>query len=412
MSDADNTPSASRGEGAPNASTPQLSSAPATFPTSPVHVVLQSSHSRIRRILAVMGWIGFLFTALLLVSQWSVRHAYFDTSEGVRERFHSGAREGRNKVAIIEVEGILLKGDGFVKRQIDLIRRDPHVKAVVLRVNSPGGTVSTSDYIYHHLNKLRRERQIPLVVSMGSIAASGGYYVSMAVGDEPRAVFAEPTTSTGSIGVIIPHYDLSGLLAKLDVEDDSIASHPRKQLLSMTRSLNETERAVIQQHVNDLFNRFKSIVKSGRPELRRTNQQGGLMDPETDRNLATGELFPAPRAEEYGLVDEIGFLEDAIARVIDLAGLDPQQARVVEYEQPFSMKNLFGLARAAKKERQLPAFWEMGTFRAYYLAPTLPPLLSLQADRSSSSISLRPSPVGLRPSALPGPVDHTSANHQ
>ena len=117
----------------------------------------------------------------------------------------------RKKIAIIDVAGAIMEGEGFVKRQIDArAGRHRASSAVVLRVNSPGGTVTGSDYIYHHLRELVDERKLPMVVSMGSICASGGYYVAMAVGDEPDAIFAEPTTWTGSIGVIIPHYDLSG----------------------------------------------------------------------------------------------------------------------------------------------------------------------------------------------------------
>ena len=106
--------------------------------------------------------------------------------------------------------------ESFAKKQIDQVRDDNHVKAVVLRVDSPGGTVTGSDYIYHHLKKLAEERQIPMVVSMGSVAASGGYYVAMAAGEKENTIYAEPTTWTGSIGVIIPHYDLTGLLEKLE----------------------------------------------------------------------------------------------------------------------------------------------------------------------------------------------------
>ena len=163
------------------------------------------------------------------------------------------------------MRGVIMDGDGFVKQQIDRVRQDDMCKAVVVRVDSPGGTVTGSDYIYHHLKRLREERQIPLVVSMGSVAASGGYYVSMAVGDQERSIFAEPTTTTGSIGVIMPHYDISGLLKQFQIEDDSIASHPRKQLLSMTRPMSDEDREIIQDYIDDSFSRFKEIVKSGRP---------------------------------------------------------------------------------------------------------------------------------------------------
>lgn len=376
MNDTDNASPHAPGSDPSNGPSPDAAAHPTTWPRSPVHVVLQSAQKPGRRLLAAIGWIGFVLTAAMLVGQWSARSEYFDTSQGIRERFHSGAKNGTKNVAIIAVRGAILDGDGFVKQQIDRVREDKDVKAIVVRVNSPGGTVSASDYIHHHLTRLQQERGLPLVVSMGGVAASGGYYVSMAVGDQERAIFAEPTTTTGSIGVVVPHYDLSGLLARFDVQDNSIASHPRKHLLSMTRPQSEEDRKLIKQYVEDLFDRFKSIVKSGRPELRQANQGDGLVDPANGRNLATGEIFPAPKALEYGLVDEIGFVEDAIARAVELAGLEPQNVRVVEYQRPLSLLSFAGMARDASGQNPFSAVLDMSAPRAYYMATTVPPLAS------------------------------------
>ncbi len=262
--------------------------------SAPLHVILHPATGAARRWLTWIGWLGFLTCLVMLISRWTARHNYYDVTDGIRERYHSGAKYSTDKVAIIALRGVIMEGNGFVKRQIDRVRQDPDVKAVVLRVDSPGGTVTGSDYIFHHLRKLRETRQIPLVVSMGSIAASGGYYASMAVGDQERSIFAEPTTTTGSIGVIVPHYDISGVLAKYDVQDDSVVSHPRKQLLSMTRPMSSDDRQIIQQYVDDSFLRFKSIVKQGRPNLRQANAGDELVDVTTGRDLATGEIFPAP----------------------------------------------------------------------------------------------------------------------
>ncbi len=269
-----------------------------------------------RRVLTWIGWTGFLVCALVVVSQYSAMQQYYDTTGGIREKYHSGTPGADNKVAIIHVRGIIMRGDGFVKHQIDRIRSDPSVKAVVLRVDSPGGTVTGADYIYHHLLRLRDERKLPIVVSMGSIATSGGYYVAMAVGDQPDTIFAEPTTTTGSIGVIMPHYDVSGLMAKLQIQDDSIASHPRKQLLSMTRPMSESDRKLVQEYIDESFERFKQIVKSGRPMLAKANPGKELREVKADRNLATGEIFSATRALQFGLIDRIGFIEKAIARAV------------------------------------------------------------------------------------------------
>ena len=163
--------------------------------------------------------------------------------------------------------------------------------------------------MYHHTRELCEDRGLPLVVSMGSICASGGYYIAMAVGDEEDAIFAEPTTWTGSIGVVIPHYDFSGMLKDYKIKDDSIASHRYKLMGSPTRALDAEgraeERKLFQNLVDLSFEGFKDIVRSGRPKFRADD---AALDA-----VATGQIFTAKQAREKGLVDKIGFIEDAIA---------------------------------------------------------------------------------------------------
>ncbi len=320
--------------------------------------------------------IALVISVMLNISQQAVRQSYFVDDEHVTEKFHSLSRAAGDKVAIISVEGALLQGeDGFVKHQIDQIRRDENVKAVVLRVDSPGGTVTASDYVYHHLNKLTEERQIPLVVSMGSLCASGGYYVAMAVGDQHDAIYAEPTTWTGSIGVIIPHYDASGLLEAWNVKDDSIASHKFKQLGSPTRKLSPEdraeERAILQALVDDSFEGFKDVVRAGRPAFRSN-------DAALDK-VATGQIFTANQALDAGLVDKIGFIEDAIDRAIELAALDSDKVRVVKYEpKATSLAEVFmgTEARGALTVPRVEKLLDLTAPRAYYLSTWLPSVLS------------------------------------
>lgn len=336
-------------------------------------ITIQTGSSTPQRILCWLGWIGCLvFLTLFLGLSFGLRE-YFDTTGGIREKHHSGAKQARNKVAVITVEGAILKGDGFVKHQIDRARDDKNVKAIVVRVNSPGGTITGSDYIHHHLVKLREDKQVPMVVSMGGIAASGGYYLAMAVGDQERAIYAEPTTTTGSIGVIVPHYDLSGLLDQFQVKDDSIVSHPRKQLLSMTKPIPDEDREILQVYVDEAFLRFKEIVAGGRPALREA--------PDKLDELATGEIFTAKQAQALGLVDELGFIEEAIDRAIELAGLDADQTRVVEYKQPPSLFNLPILSDVESRPSALALILELNTPQAYYLATTLPPLVTQRSAR-------------------------------
>jgi len=352
-------------------STPERS---ANQPAAPTVIVQAGPGGRLTRLISTLGWLGFIVCGFSLVSHFSAETEYFDTSEGIKEHFHSRSQDASDKVAIISLSGVIMEGDGFVKRQIDRIRTDDQVKAVVVRINTPGGTVTGSDYILHHLVKLRDEKKIPLVVSMGSMATSGGYYIAMAVGDEKQTIFAEPTTTTGSIGVIIPHYDLTGFLDRWDIKDDSIASHERKQMLSMTRELNPEHRQIIQRYVDESFLRFKNIVKQGRAVFR--DGTDNIIDPTTGADLATGEMFSAQQALQYQLVDRIGFLDEAIDRAIELAGLSSGKVRVIDYQQPTSLLSIAGLAQESTPGSRLQALLELSAPRAYYLNTTLPPLIT------------------------------------
>jgi len=318
-------------------------------------------------------WIALVISILANISLYGMYQSYFQSDGEIHEKFHSLNKHALDKVAIISVEGTILEGDGFVKKQIDRVRDDEHVKAVVLRVDSPGGTVTGSDYIYHHLKELVDKKKIPLVVSMGSMAASGGYYVSMAAsapsGTDEKLIFAEPTTWTGSIGVIIPHYDLTGLLEKWSIQDDSIASAPLKQMGSPTAKqppeIREEERKILQTLVDSTFDGFKEIVLEGRPGLKN--------DPEKQKAVFTGQIFTARQAKTNGLVDELGFIEDAISRAVKLAKLDESEVRVVQYQKPVSpLTELLSQSRSSRLD--LSALLDMSAPRAYYLCTWLPGL--------------------------------------
>jgi protease-4 len=351
-----------------------MSQAPPAYPPQPI--VIYQSGSLFWRVLAGIGWAGLFIAGLIVLMQWASFADYFDTTGGIEEKFVTGSKLATDKIAVISIEGVIMEGDGFVKQQIDRLKEDENIKAIVVRVDSPGGTVTGSDFIYHHLKKLREAKgKIPLVVSMGSMAASGGYYVSMAVEDQENVIFAEPTTTTGSIGVIIPHYNVSGLMEKYDVVDDSIASHDRKQMLSMTRPLKDEHRAIIQSYVDESFARFKEIVKSGRPIFQK--------DSDALDQLATGEIFSADQALKHGLVDKIGFLEDAIDRAAELANVKTADVRVVRFKKPATLLGELGAAQAQQmgNGNHVAALLELSTPRAYYLFSTFPTLaVSKRAD--------------------------------
>jgi protease-4 len=274
---------------------------------------------------------------------------------------------GSHKIAIISLEGTILSGEGSTRRQIERAARDDDVKAVILRVNSPGGTITGSDYLYHHLSELRKTYQKPIVVSMGAIAASGGYYVAMAVGQTPDTIFAEPTTWTGSIGVIIPHYNASKLLNEWGVEEDSVASHRLKNMGSLTKEMTDEERDIFQALVDEGFERFKDIIKDGRPQFKD--------NPDALDQLATGQVYTADQAKANGLVDKIGFIEDAIDRAIALAAVDPEDVQVVRYKSEVTLSSLLFGSASPRGNLGLAELLDITAPRAYYLCTRMPPLI-------------------------------------
>lgn len=361
-------------------------SLPGPSPHTPPAPVILGEPRRGGKRWSWIPWAIAGMSALVAIASFGANSRYFQKSGQVEERWHSLSKDAPSRVAIVDVIGAIMGGSGFARQQLERIADDESVKAIVLRVDSPGGTVSGSDEIHHRLAAIVKKRDLKVVVSMGSIAASGGYYVAMANGGGEDVIFAEPATLTGSIGVIIPHYDFSKALRKIDIADDSITSGPLKEMLSPTKErapeLAERERKVLQSLVDDMFARFKEIVREGRPKL----------DAAAVDAVATGQVFTARQAQAAGLVDRIGFLEDAVDRAVELAGLTKETARVVRYVRPRGvLDELLGLDLAARSAGQpagrtvadaflsrsvLDAFVEWTTPRAWYLCSWWPALLS------------------------------------
>jgi protease-4 len=288
----------------------------------------------------------------------------------IQDEYVSHLRQSSNKIAIISIEGVITSGKGFFERQMEQAEKDwnsGELKAIVLRVNSPGGTISGSDLMLHQLREFREKTKLPIVVSMGALAASGGYYVSMAVGDTEDSIFAEPTTWTGSIGVIIPHYNVAELMKKIGVEADEVTSHRLKGMGSITRQMTDEEKKLFQDLVNDGFIRFKEVVKSGRPKFRNNDES---LD-----QIATGQIFTAEQAKQSGLVDQIGFLEKAVDRAVELANVSAEDVSVVRYKsEPTLAEAIFGGQSNARAKVDLETLLDAATPRAYYLCTLLPAL--------------------------------------
>ncbi|MEN6404969.1 MAG: signal peptide peptidase SppA [Thermoguttaceae bacterium] len=334
-------------------------------PSGPPWIITQPAPRRKPRIFL---WIVVIFLVVGLFGSFGLNLLLLAVLGGgaldeprVQERFVSHNRFGAEKVAILSIEGTILTGDGFVKQQIDHARKDiadGNLKALVVRVNSPGGTINGSDFILHHLHQLAQDTNVPIVVSMGGMAASGGYYVSMCVGDRPDTIFAEPTTWTGSIGVVIPHYNVAELIQKWGVEADPIASNPLKTMGSIARKMTEEEKILFQKLVDDGFTQFKDAIRQGRPKFR---TDSAALD-----RLATGQVFTAQQALASGLVDKIGFVEDAVDRAIRLAHLDAAKVKVIKYKaEPKLSDFLFGQA-VGRSSIDLSVILDSASPRAYY----------------------------------------------
>ena len=304
------------------------------------------------------GWAWFL-AVLLVVSVcvnlvlWGRYDEYYAGSEPPEERFYDGNRTAEAKIARITVAGTIMPPfTGRILKSLKRAEEDPAVRGVLLIVDSPGGLVADSHEIYHRLKSLRAKK--PVVVSMRRMAASGGLYVAMGAGPE-GLIFAEPTTWTGSIGVIIPRYEFTELAEKLGVDPGSLKTGPMKDSLNPIRPLTEKEIEVWNAILTDSFDRFINVIDENRTQL----------DEAKIRELATGQIYTADQALDVGLVDRIGFEEDALAALLEQLELtDP---RVIEYEFPGGLLDLLmPAAKAANPQSRLRNALDQSGPSAFY----------------------------------------------
>lgn len=242
------------------------------------------------------------------------------------------------RVAVIRVNGPIVGGDdadmawgspsstpsGALMRQFRKARQDDSVQAVLLRVNSPGGSAAATQEAAAELQKLKDSGK-PVVVSMGDTAASGAYWLA-AYGDK---IYANPSTITGSIGVYMSYYDVQGLSEKLGVREEKIKSGPHKDIFSPFRPMTEEERRLTQNMVDDMYEQFVAVVAEQRH-----------MDGEKVRSLADGRVFTGVQAKEAGLVDELGNYYDALGYAGTLIHADPDKVATVTYDDAFSWDQL------------------------------------------------------------------------
>ena len=238
------------------------------------------------------------------------------------------------KVVIVDVDGTLVNqrsqgmlGAGenpvslFVEK-LDRVADDPSVRAVVLRINSPGGSVTASDIMHRQLLTFREKHKIPVVAMIEDVGASGAYYLACGA----DKILAHPTAIVGSIGVIMHTVSFAETMKKIGVEAKALTSGPYKDLASPLKPLDEKDLSLLQKMIDSYFKRFLGVVEAGRPKL----------IAKKIKRLADGRVFTGEQAERLGLVDGLGYVESAIQTAKKLAGV--QKVRVVIYHRPLGYR--------------------------------------------------------------------------
>jgi protease-4 len=242
------------------------------------------------------------------------------------------------KIVLIDVDGVITEAEeerafgpdressvARVREQLDRAREDSEVKAVLIRIDTPGGSATASELVYREILGFKRERGVPVAAQLMGTATSGGYYVAMAA----DRVAAHPTTVTGSIGVVFLGIELSGLMGKLGIENQTITAGPHKDAGSPLRPMTAEEREHFQQVLDHLHARFQDVVVTGRPGL----------DAAAVAAVSDGSIFSAPQALEKGLVDEIGTIEETVDWLEERIG--SAETRVVSYHRPREWRRNF-----------------------------------------------------------------------
>jgi protease-4 len=228
-----------------------------------------------------------------------------------------------------------------VREELAKAEKDEHVRALIVRINSPGGTITASDVLYHEILAFKQRKKVPVIAAVMDVGASGGYYAALAA----DTIVVNPTTITGSIGVVMVTLDAQGLMQKIGVAPLAIKSGPMKDAGSPFRALTGPELAVFQGIIDDMYGRFVGLIVQSRhlPEDR-------------VRALADGRVYTAEQALKLGLVDRIAYLEDVVTMAREAAKVDT--AKVIMYHRPKEYRaNIYSSAPApATAESTLAQF--------------------------------------------------------
>ena len=308
----------------------------------------------------------FIILAQLVTSALSFKHGFhgesFGTARDVGPKLDECMLENNkslNKIAVITVDGIITSHESdeagnnmveVIKAQLDRARDDRRVKAVILKVDSPGGEVLASDEIYKAIRDFETDEPTdhgkqgrkgkPVICSMASLAASGGYYISSGC----RWIEANELTLTGSIGVIMHGWNYRGLMDKIGLAPMTYKSGKYKDMLSGERSTNEIpaeEHAMVQGLIDETFEKFKDVVRDGRAAAHDLNKKEGKALADNWADFADGRVVSGKEALEHGFVDELGDFDDAVNRAEKIA--DITNCNLIEYRERYDISNFLSM---------------------------------------------------------------------
>jgi protease IV len=276
------------------------------------------------------------------------------------------------KIVVLDVNGVIqdtsdaeslfqsagYNHQGFMKR-LEYIKEDDSVKGLILKVNSPGGGVVESAEIHDKLIEIQKETKKPVYISMGSMAASGGYYISAGA----KKIFASEETLTGSLGVIMQGVNYEGLADKYGVDFVTIKSGQYKDIMSPTRQMTEEERQILQNMINNSYAGFVEVIAEGRG-----------MTAEQVKKIADGRIYDGRQAKELNLIDDFGYLEDVIKQMMEQEKL--KGAKVVRYTDAIGFGSLLNL----KVQKLFSANSEMSGLMEILSRPNSPRLMYLYAE--------------------------------
>jgi protease-4 len=253
------------------------------------------------------------------------------------------ASRAKDKILVVDIEGVLsstagsspLSREGNILSQVYLrlerAAEDPDIKGIIMRLETPGGEVAVSDIVYNEVLKFKQKTRRPVLALMMSAAASGGYYIASAC----DYLIAHPMSVTGSIGVVSIFPDMASLLGKIGVGVNVVKSGRMKDAGSPFRSMDEAEKKIFQEMIDEYYERFLDVVYKGRREA---------ISRETLHQIGDGRIYTAKQALELKLIDEIGYFDSALKKMLTMAGL--HEARVIAYSYyPKTRTNLYAAAR-------------------------------------------------------------------